>query len=76
MSARFRKTRRYTKVVCGVLKLCTGFFHQTVHSDDTVHAVSARFGNTKLYKSRLLLAATSAQGSFIKQSMVIKPSML
>ena len=49
MSARFRKTRRYTKVVCCVLKLCTRFFHQAVHGHQTVHAVSARHGHQTVH---------------------------
>ena len=43
MSARFRKTRRYTKVVCCVLNLCTRFFHRKVQGDQIFHAMSARF---------------------------------
>ena len=49
MSASFRKTRRYTKVVCRLLNLCTTFFHQTVRGDQTVHAVSARFRKMRRY---------------------------
>ena len=49
LSARFRKTRRYTKVVCCVLNLCTRLFLQTVHGDQTVHALSARFRKTRRY---------------------------
>ena len=49
MSARFRKTRRYTKVVCCVLNLCTRFFHRKVRGDETVHVVSARFRKTRRY---------------------------
>ena len=49
LSGRFRKTRRYTKVVCCVLNLCTRFFHQKVQGDQTVHAVSARFRKTRRY---------------------------
>ena len=45
----FCKTRRYTKVICCVLKLCTRFFHQTVHGDQTVQVVSARFRKTRRY---------------------------
>ena len=47
MSATFRKTMRYKKVVCCVLNLCSRFFHQTVRGDQTVHAVSARFRKTR-----------------------------
>ena len=36
-------------MVCCVLNLCTRFFHQTVHSDKTVPAVSARFRKTRRY---------------------------
>ena len=49
MSARFRKTRRYTKVVCYVPTLCTRFFHQTVHVDQTVHSMCARFRKKRRY---------------------------
>ena len=49
MSARFRKTRRYKKVVCCVLNLCTRFFHQTVHVDQTVHSLCARFRKKRRY---------------------------
>ena len=46
---RFRKTRRYTKVVCCVLNLCTRFFHQAGHGHQTVHAMTARFRKTRRY---------------------------
>ena len=49
MSARFRKTRRYTKVVCCVLNLCTRFFHRKVQGDQILHAMSARFRKTRRY---------------------------
>ena len=49
VSARFRKTRRYTKVVCCVLHLCTRVFHRRVRGDQTVHAVSGRFRKTRRY---------------------------
>ena len=49
VSARFRKTRRYTKVVCCVLNLCTRFFHRKVQGDQILHAMSARFRKTRRY---------------------------
>ena len=49
VSARFRKTRGYTKVVCFVLNLCTRFFHRKVRGDQILHAVSARFRKTRRY---------------------------
>ena len=49
MSATFRKTRRYTKVVCCVLNLCTRFCHQTVHVDQTVHSMCATFRKKRRY---------------------------
>ena len=49
MSARFRKKRRYTKVVCCVLNLCTRFFHRKVEGDQILHAMSARFRKTRRY---------------------------
>ena len=41
--------RQIPQVVRCVLKLCTRFFHQTVHGDQTVHAVSARSRKTRRY---------------------------
>ena len=49
MSARFRETRRYTKVVCCVPNLCTRVRHQTVHVDQTVHSMCARFRKKRRY---------------------------
>ena len=49
MSAKFRKTRRYMKVVCCVLNLCTRFCHQTVHVDQTVHSMCTRFRKKRCY---------------------------
>ena len=49
VSAMFRKTRRYTKVVCCVLNLCTRFFHRKVQGDQILHAMSARFRETRRY---------------------------
>ena len=49
VTARFRKTRRYTKVVCCVLNLCTRFFHRKVQGDQILHAMSARFRKIYIY---------------------------
>ena len=49
VSASFHKTRRYTKVVCCVVNLCTRFFRRRVRGDQTVHAVSATFRKTRRY---------------------------
>ena len=40
---------RYTKVVCCMLNLCTRFCHQTVHVDQTVHSMCARFRKKRRY---------------------------
>ena len=49
MSARIRQTRRYRKVVCGVLNLCTRFCHQSVHVDQAIHSMCAGFRKKRRY---------------------------
>ena len=77
VSARFRKTRRYTKVICCVLNLCTRIFHQTGHGDQTVHAMSAGFRKTRHYTKVVCgVLKLCTRSIVIKPAMVIKPSML
>ena len=68
VSATFRKTRRYTKVVCCVLNLCSRFFHQTVRGDPTVHAVSASFRKTRRY-TKVVCCVSSWCTRFIHQTV-------
>ena len=68
VSARFRKTRRYTKVVSCVLNLCTGFFHRKVGGESNPPCCERQIPQDEaLYKSRLLRTEPCALGSFIEK---------